>query len=73
MRIADRSVAYVAVLVGALVAFVFSSLYYSPFLLGGVWRRVDPAAATAVCSPWKPIVELVRTLAISYVMRDCWS
>jgi hypothetical protein len=34
---------YWAILVAAVVAFVFSSLYYRPVLLGNVRRVVDPA------------------------------
>jgi Protein of unknown function (DUF1761) len=59
---------YWAVIVAALAAFVMSSLYYSPLLAGGIWRAVDPAAAALTFSPWKPLVEIVRTLGITFVM-----
>jgi hypothetical protein len=60
---------YWAVLVAALAAFVMSSLYYSPFLLGNVWRAVDPVA-TAGTTPslGKVLGEIVRTLVITYVL-----
>jgi len=59
---------YWAVIVAALAAFVMSSLYYSPMLVGGIWRAVDPAAAAITFSPWKPLVEILRTLGITFVM-----
>jgi hypothetical protein len=36
---------YWAVVVAALAAFLMSSLYYSPLLLGNVWLAVDPGSA----------------------------
>lgn len=57
-----------AVLVAAVCAFVVSSLYYSPLLLGNVWRAVDPVASSMTFSPWKGVVEIVRTLGITFVM-----
>lgn len=59
---------YWAVIVAALAAFVMSSVYYSPLLVGGIWRAVDPAAAALTLSPWKPLVEILRTLGITFVM-----
>jgi hypothetical protein len=46
-----------------------SSLYYSPLLLGKVWRAVDPVA-TAGTTPsiGKVLGEIVRTLVITYVL-----
>jgi Protein of unknown function (DUF1761) len=60
---------YWSILVAAIAAFVFSSLYYSPLLLGGVWRTVDPVVTTAA----KPsgaiaFVEFGRTLVITLVI-----
>ena len=52
---------YWHVIVAALAAFVMSSLYYSPPLVGGIWRAVDPAAATITFSLWKPLIEILRT------------
>jgi hypothetical protein len=58
---------YWSVLVAAISAFVFSSLYYS--LLANVWRAVDPAAAAgAKPSMVKALVEIVRTIIISFVL-----
>jgi hypothetical protein len=68
LHASEGSVSYVSIFVAALVAFVFSSLYYSPLLLGNLWRAVDPAAAGIAFAPWKPIVELLRTMAIALVI-----
>ena len=60
---------YWSVVVAALAAFVMSSLYYSPPLLGGVWRAVDPVATSGMAfSPWKLLVEIPRTLGVAFVM-----
>src|SRR5215469_9128793 len=60
---------YLAILVAAIAAFVFSSLYYSPLLLGGVWRSVDPVVtAAAKLSAAKALVEFLRTLVITLVI-----
>ncbi|HZD07972.1 MAG TPA: DUF1761 domain-containing protein, partial [Candidatus Limnocylindrales bacterium] len=60
---------YWAVLVAAVVAFMFSSLYYSPVLLGNVWRAVDPAATSgAKPSIEKALLELARTFVITFVL-----
>jgi hypothetical protein len=60
---------YWAVVVAAATAFVFSSLYYSPLLLGNVWRAVDPVATAGIKpSPWTGLAEIVRTLIITYVL-----
>ena len=48
-------------------AFVMSSLYYSPPLLGTVWRAVDPIGADATLSLWKLPVEILRTFGVTYV------
>jgi hypothetical protein len=45
-----------------------SSLYYSPPLLGNVWRAVDPVATAITFSTWKLLVEIPRTLAVTFVM-----
>lgn len=59
---------YLAIVVAAVAAFVMSSLYYSPLVLGNVWRTVDPVAATGTTrSPGKILGELVRTLVITFV------
>jgi hypothetical protein len=60
---------YWAIVVAAVAAFVMSSLYYSPLLLGGVWRRVDPVATVGMTpSIGKILGEIVRTLVITFVV-----
>jgi hypothetical protein len=60
---------YWAVIVAALAAFVVSSLYYSPFLMGNIWRTVDPATAAGYSpSVGRVVVEIARTLLIVYVL-----
>ncbi len=60
---------YWAIAAAAVAAFLFSSLYYSPLLLGNVWRAVDPVATAAVRpSPAKALVEFVRTVVITLVI-----
>lgn len=60
---------YWAILVAAVAAFVFSSLYYSPLLLGSIWRTVDPVVTSAVKpSMAKALVEFLRTLLITVVL-----
>jgi len=60
---------YLAVVVSGIAAFVFSSLYYSPLLLGNTWRVVDPAAAVGMTpSMGRVLAEIVRTLVIAYVL-----
>ena len=57
---------YLAVVVAAAAAFVFSSLYYSPLLLGNLWRAVDSAAsAGGRPSMAKTVGEIVQTLMIT--------
>ena len=59
----------VAVVVAALAAFVMSSLYYSPLVLGNVWRAVDPGSAAGTTpSIGKVLGEVVRTLVVTYVL-----
>jgi len=58
---------YWAVLVASIAAFVFSSVYYS--LLANVWRAVDPAAAAGTKpSLTKGLIEIARTIVISFVL-----
>jgi hypothetical protein len=60
---------YWAILVAAITAFVISSLYYSPLLLGGIWRTVDPVVTAALKpSMTKALVEFIRTVAITLVI-----
>ena len=60
---------YWAIVVAAVAAFVMSSLYYSPLLLGGVWRSVDPVATAGMApSIGKILGEIVRTLVITFVV-----
>jgi Protein of unknown function (DUF1761) len=64
-----RKINYKAVAAATLAAFTFSSLYYSPLLLGNVWnelRGIHPSAAAGT-PIWKPIIEFVRTLIVAYV------
>jgi len=64
-----RKINYWAVVVATFSAFLFSSLYYSPMLLGNVWRAVDPASATATApSIGKVVGEIVRTFIITFVL-----
>lgn len=64
-----RGINYWTVLVAAFAAFVMSSLYYSPLVLGNVWRTVDPAAAVGTSpSIGKGVAEFARTLVITYVL-----
>ena len=51
---------------------MFSSLYYSPLLLGNIWRAIDPGAtAGAEPSIAKVVVETARTLIITFVLPGC--
>ena len=60
---------YRAVVVAALAAFLMSSLYYSPLLLGNVWLAVDPASAAGTTpSIGRVLGEIVRTLVITFVV-----
>jgi Protein of unknown function (DUF1761) len=60
---------YWAVVVAAVAAFVMSSLYYSPLLLGNLWRSVDPVASAGMRpSAGKMLGEIVRTLVITFVI-----
>src|SRR5258708_24459006 len=60
---------YWAVVVAALAAFLMSSLYYSPLLLGNVWRAVDPGSAAGTTPQIGRVVgEIVRTLVITFVV-----
>ena len=60
---------YRAVILAAFAAFVMSSLYYSPLLLGNVWRSVDPVpTAGQTPSLGKMLAEIVRTLVITLVI-----
>ena len=60
---------YWAVIVAAIAAFVVSSLYYSPLLLGNVWRSVDPVASVGMKpSMCKALAELARTFLITLVL-----
>lgn len=60
---------YWAVVVAALAAFLMSSLYYSPLLLGNVWRAVDPNSAPGTTPSIGTVLgEIVRTFAITFVI-----
>jgi hypothetical protein len=60
---------YWAIVVAAVAAFVMSSLYYSPLLLGNWWRSVDPGATAGMTpSIGKILGEIVRTLVITFVV-----
>jgi Protein of unknown function (DUF1761) len=64
-----NQISYWATLVAAVAAFAMSSIYYSPLILGDVWRSVDPAAATAgKPSAWVAAAEFARTLVITFVL-----
>jgi hypothetical protein len=58
-----------AIFVAAVAAFVMSSLYYSPLLLGNVWRTADPVAAAGMTpSIGKILGEIARTFVITFVL-----
>jgi len=60
---------YWAIVVAGVAGFGFSSLYYSPLLLGNVWQAVDPAVTVAARpSVAKALVEIARTLVITFVL-----
>jgi hypothetical protein len=60
---------YFAVVVAAVAAFLFSSLYYSPLLLGNVLGAVDPVYRGGLRPPITTIlIEIVRTLGVTYVV-----
>ena len=60
---------YWAIIVAGIAAFMVSSLYYSPLLLGNVWRSVDPVATAGMKpSMWKALAELARTFLITLVL-----
>jgi hypothetical protein len=60
---------YWAVVVATLAAFLMSSLYYSPLVLGNVWLAVDPgSAAGTIPSIGRVLGEMVRTLVITFVI-----
>ncbi len=68
---------YLPVAAAAVAAFIFSSLYYSPLVLGNVWRTVDPVAAAAV-KPSSPMafVELFglsSSPSCSPICSVCWA
>ena len=64
-----RKINYWAVGAAALAAFVMSSLYYSPLLLGNVWLAVDPGSAAGTTpSIGRVLGEIVRTLVITFVL-----
>ena len=60
---------YWAIIVAAIAAFVISSLYYSPLLVGNLWRSVEPVATAGMkASMWKALAELARTFVITLVL-----
>jgi len=60
---------YGAIVVAGVAGFVFSSLYYSPLLLGNLWQAVDLAVTLAARpSVAKALVEITRTLVITFVL-----
>jgi Protein of unknown function (DUF1761) len=60
---------YLAVAAAAFAAFIMSSVYYSPLVLGDVWRAVDPnAAAAGSPSVGRVVGELIRTVVITFVL-----
>ncbi len=64
-----KQINYLAVFVGAVAAFLVSSLYYSPLLFGNIWRAVDSLSPGAITpSIGRVLVELARTVAIAYVL-----
>src|SRR6266852_6962898 len=68
-RIFMLKINYWAVVVAALAAFLMSSLYYSPLLLGNVWLAVDPGSVAGTTpSIGRVLGEIVRTLVITFVV-----
>jgi Protein of unknown function (DUF1761) len=68
-RIFMPKINYWAVLVAALAAFLMSSLYYSPLLLGHMWLAVDSGSAAGTTpSIGRVLAEMVRTLVITFVV-----
>src|SRR5260370_13654462 len=64
-----RKINYWAVGAAALAAFVMSSLYYSPLVLGNVWLAVDPGSTAGTTpSMGKVLGEIIRTLVITFVV-----
>jgi hypothetical protein len=59
---------YWAIDVAAVAAFVFSSLYYSPLLLGNVWQAVD---TTAVAGSKPSIAKLSSSFLEPWSSRLC--
>jgi hypothetical protein len=60
---------YGAIAVAALAAFVMSSLYYSPLVLGNVWRSVDPAATAGMTTSIAMVAgEFARTCVVTFVI-----
>lgn len=59
---------YWSLTLASLAAFVMSSLYYSPLMLGNFWRAIDPSAALSHPSIGKAFVELARTFVVTVVI-----
>lgn len=62
---------YLAIIVAAVVAFIAGAVWYSPLLFGNTYLRLRGLGAEAMAEMTMPIgtivVELVRTLVVSFV------
>jgi len=59
---------FVALAVLILIAFVASSVWYSPFLFGRPFLELSGATASPQPSPAKALLELLRTFVLGYVI-----
>jgi len=59
---------FVALAVLTVVAFVASSIWYSPLLFGRQFLELSGGSASAYPSPTKALFELLRTLVLAFVI-----
>jgi len=63
---------YLPVIAAVLAASVVSGIWYSSFLFGKQWialrNQYLSVAPNADVAPWKPLVELIREVTVSYVL-----
>jgi hypothetical protein len=63
-----KRVSFVALAVVTLVAFVASSIWYSPLLFGRQFLELSGVTANAHPSPVKALFELLRTFILAFVI-----
>lgn len=68
LQMETKRVSFVALAVVTLVAFVASSIWYSPLLLGPQFLELSGATASAHPSPVKALFELLRTFVLAFVI-----